>query len=253
MDPQMQGAYGAPPTAIAPPQGGVPHTITHGPSFGMLRVDLPPGVTLVAEAGAMVGRHDQVKMETKLNASPSAGFFETLKALIVAFIRRFVGGETFFVNHFTTPQPGSVWLAPTLSGPIVHRRLNGERLVLSTGAYLAHVGQLDLKMRWGGLRGLLAKEGLFFLELTGQGDLWFSSYGGVHAIDVNGSYLVDNGHVVGFEGNLDFDIKSAGGGLMGLVASGEGLVCEFRGQGRVYIQSRSVGSLVGWVTPLLPG
>jgi len=99
----------------------------------------------------------------------------------------------------------------------------------------------------------LAKEGAFFLELGGEGDLWFNSYGGVHAIDVDGSYLVDNGHLVGFEGNLTFTIKGAGGGLMGLVASGEGMVCEFTGQGRVYIQSRNLGSLVGWLTPLLPG
>jgi uncharacterized protein (AIM24 family) len=40
---------------------------------------------------------------------------------------------------------------------------------------------------------------------------------------------------------------------MGLMASGEGLVCEFDGQGRVYIQSRNTSSLVGWLTPLLPG
>ena len=40
--------------------------------------------------------------------------------------------------------------------------------------------------------------------------------------------------------------------MMGFMASGEGLVCEFRGQGRVYIQSRNMGSLVGWLTPLLP-
>jgi len=31
------------------------------------------------------------------------------------------------------------------------------------------------------------------------------------------------------------------------------MVCEFTGQGRVYIQSRNLGSLVGWLTPLLPG
>jgi uncharacterized protein (AIM24 family) len=39
---------------------------------------------------------------------------------------------------------------------------------------------------------------------------------------------------------------------MGLVASGEGLVCEFTGQGKVYLQSRNTDSLVGWLTPLLP-
>lgn len=226
--------------------------ISHGPSFAMLRVDLMPGQTVVSEAGAMVARHQQVGMEVRLNAGRSPGFFAKLKALFVAVLRRWVGGETFFVNHFSAPTPGSVWLAPTMSGQIIYRPLRGETLVLSTGAYLAHTGDVDLKLKFGGLRGLLAKEGAFFLTLSGHGELWFTSYGGVEVIDVNGSYIVDNGHLVGYEGELTFDIKSAGGGLLGFAASGEGLVCEFTGRGRVYIQTRNLGSLVGYLTPLLP-
>ena len=140
-----------------------------------------------------------------------------------------------------------------MSGQVQHRRLNGETLTLSSGAYLASCGPLDMKMKFGGLKSLLAKEGAFFLQLAGQGDLWFTSYGGVTAIPVNGSYIVDNGHLVGFEGNLNFDIKSAGGGMMGLFASGEGLVCEFNGQGTVYIQSRNLSTLTDWLMRLLPG
>src|SRR5688500_6416347 len=173
----------------------------------MLRVDLLAGETVVGEAGAMVARHEPVSMAVKLNASGRGGFFATLKALFVALLRRIIGGETFFVNDFTAAQGGSVWLAPPLSGQIVHRRLAGETLVLSTGAYLAHSGNVELTLKFGGLRGLLAKEGAFFLAIVGQGDLWFSSYGGVQTIDVNGSYLVDNGHLVGYEGNLEFKIR----------------------------------------------
>jgi uncharacterized protein (TIGR00266 family) len=219
----------------------------------MLRVDLSPGETIVGEAGAMVARNEPVQMAVKLNASGRGGFFATLKALFVALLRRLIGGETFFVNHFSAPSGGSVWLAPPLSGEIVHRRLSGELVVLSRGAYLAHAGNVELSFKFGGLRGLLAKEGAFFLLARGHGDLWFSSYGGVQTIDVSGSYLVDNGHLVGYEGNLTFTIRSAGGGLLGLAASGEGLVCEFRGQGRVYIQTRNLGSLVSWLSPMLPG
>jgi uncharacterized protein (TIGR00266 family) len=246
------GQGGSPHAAQGAP--GLRHAITHGPSFAMLRVDLAPGQTVVSEAGAMVARHQQVGMEVKLNAGRGAGFFAKLKALFVAFIRRLIGGETFFVNHFSAAaQGGSVWLAPPLSGQVVHRPMNGELLVLSTGAYLAHTGEVDLKMKFGGLRGLLAKEGAFFLAISGHGELWFTSYGGVETIDVNGSYLVDNGHLVGYEGNLTLGIRTAGGGLMGFAASGEGLVCEFKGQGRVYIQTRNLQSLVGWLSPMLPG
>jgi uncharacterized protein (TIGR00266 family) len=230
----------------------ISHQITHGPSFAMLRADLTPGQTLVAQAGAMVARASNMQMEVKLNARRGAGFWEFLVALFIAFVRKLVGGETFFVNHFSTMQPASVWLAPALSGHIAHRRLEGNAITLSTGAYLASSGDIDLKLKWGGLRALFAREGLFMLEISGRGDLWFNSYGGIEVIEVNGSYTVDNGHLVGFEGNLTFDIASAGGGFMGLVASGEGIVCEFRGQGRVYIQSRNLAGLVGWINPFLP-
>jgi uncharacterized protein (TIGR00266 family) len=244
-----------PMTMQAAPQGAsdVRHEITHGPSFAMLRVDLAPGQTLIAEAGAMVARNSQVGMQVKMNAGPGAGFFAKLKALFIALIRRYVGGETFFVNHFSAPSPGSVWVAPTMSGQVTHRRMQGETLLLSTGAYLASTGNVELRLKFGGLKSLLAKEGAFFLQVSGHGDLWFTSYGGVTPIDVNGTFIVDNGHLVGYEGNLNFNIRSAGGGLMGLFASGEGLVCEFQGQGRIYIQSRNVGALVGWLTPLMPG
>jgi uncharacterized protein (TIGR00266 family) len=245
-----------PQAAMVPSQasaGGTPHEITHGPSFAMLRVDLPPGQEVVAEAGSMVARNSQVEMEVKLNAGSASGFFAKFKAFIIAMIRKIVGGETFFVNHFSSPSGGSVWIAPTMSGQITHRRMSGETLTLSSGAFLASVGNFDVKMKFGGLRSLLAKEGAFFLQLVGNGDLWFNSYGGVHAIPVNGAYMVDNGHLVGFEGNLSFDIKAAGGGLMGFMASGEGLVCQFQGQGTVYIQSRNTSALVNWLTGFLRG
>ena len=228
------------------------HAITHGPSFALLRVDLAPGETVVGEAGSMVARHEELAMAVRLNAGESQGFFAWLKALVVALVRRFIGGETLFVNHFTTARGGSVWLAPPLAGQIVHRRLNGELLLLARGAYLAHAGSIAIKLKFSGLRGLLAKQGAFFLAVSGHGDLWFSSYGGIEPVDVNGSYLVDNGHLVGYEGNLTFSIRSAGGGLLGLAASGEGLVCEFQGQGRLWLQTRNLESLVGWLGPLLP-
>lgn len=230
------------------------HEITHAPAFALLRVDLEPGEHLTAEAGAMVARDVHMQMTTTMNAGRNPGFFAKLKAIGVALIRKFIGGETFFVNHFHANADASVWLAPTMAGAVENYVLTpGKSIVLSTGAYVASIGDVDMKMRFGGLRGLLAKEGLFFLEMTGNnGTVWFNSYGGVEVIDVDGSYIVDNGHIVGFEGNLDFKIGTAGGGLMGFFASGEGLVCEFKGQGKVYLQSRNVSSLVGWIKTISP-
>lgn len=45
--------------------------------------------------------------------------------------------------------------------------------------------------------------------------------------------MVDTGHVVAFEDSLSFDVKRVGG-LKSTLFSGEGLVCEFEGDGRVW-------------------
>src|SRR5690606_19257963 len=155
----------------------------------------------VAEAGSMVARAAHVDMAVKLNAGSRAGFFGTLKAVLVALIRKVIGGETFFVNHFSSspghPMGGWVWLAPAMSGSITHVPMRGQTMIFSAGAFLASSGDIDLKMRFGGLRALLAKEGAFFIEVTGTGDLWVTSYGAIDEVQCNGSYVVDNGHIVG--------------------------------------------------------
>ncbi|MBW2523738.1 MAG: TIGR00266 family protein [Deltaproteobacteria bacterium] len=229
------------------------HVVKYEPTFSLLQVDLAPGEVLVAEAGAMVARASHLDMAVKLNAGSKAGLFGTLKALIIALIRKVIGGETFFVNHFSSAQGGWVWLAPALSGGVRHIQLQGQSMLFSSGAYLASAGEVDLRMRFGGLRALLAKEGAFFIECGGTGDLWVNSYGAIDEVFCNGSYVVDNGHIVGFDSTLDFEIRAPGGGAMGLLGSGEGLVCEFRGQGRILLQSRNLGALVGWLSPMLPG
>ncbi len=69
---------------------------------------------------------------------------------------------------------------------------------------------------------------------------------------VDGTFIVDKGHIVAFDGGLDFRITTAGGGMMGFVASGDALVCEVKGKGNVSIQSCNTAALVEWLTRLLP-
>ena len=213
---------------------------------------LAPHEVLVAEAGTMVARAADMSMEVKLNSGNTKSLFGNVKAFFIAIVRKVVGGDTFFVNHFSSPYGGWVWLAPPLSGSIRHIPLSGRHMILSAGAFVASAGDVNLRVRWGGLRAILAKEGAFFVEASGEGDLWVTSYGAIDEIEVDGSYMVDNGHLVAFESTLQFRIRSAGGGVTGFVASGEGLVCEFTGRGTVLIQSRNTGSLAEWVGKMLP-
>jgi uncharacterized protein (TIGR00266 family) len=234
------------------------HQIEFGPSFAWLKVQLAPNEMLQAEAGAMVRHTIGLQIDTRLNSGRNSGFGAKFKAFFAAIARKFLGGETMFVNDFHGPQGGEVVLAPGTSGQIMHQVLDGQRkLFIQASAYLASTGNVDTKLRFGGIKSMLGGEGLVLQECTGQGDVWINSYGGITEVPINGSFVVDTGHIVAFEGNaLNFKIRSAGnaGGGFSLKAflfSGEGLVCEFTGTGRVWIQSRNLNALVSWISPFL--
>lgn len=226
--------------------------IEHAPSYAWLRVALAPGDSIDAEAGAMVSMTPGVEIDTRLNASRRAGPLARVGAFLRALLRKALGGETMFLNQFGAPRGGEVVLAPRLSGAIVHHRLAGQTtLFVQSGSYLASTGEVDTQLRWGGLRSLFGGEGVILLGCSGRGDLFVNSYGGVVEIPVDGRYTVDTGHLVCFEGSLDFSIRKAGS-VKSFLFSGEGLVIEFRGRGKVWIQSRNIQQLVGWVSRLLP-
>ena len=227
--------------------------IEHGPAFAWLRVALGPGERIVAEAGAMVRQSAQLEVETRLNATRKRGFLGLIVAFVIALLRRFLGGETLFVNEFWGPSGGEVVLAPKLSGHIIQKTLDGTRtLFVQTGGYLASTADIDTRLRFGGLRTLFGGEGLVLLQCSGRGDVFVNSYGGITEVPVNGTFIVDTGHIVAFDGALDFRVRSIGG-AKSFFFSGEGLVCEFQGQGSVFIQSRNLGALTSWLSPLLPG
>lgn len=228
------------------------HHIEHGPAFAWLRVNLEPGERITAEAGAMVRQSPELEVETRLNASKKGGVVGLIVAFFVALMRRLLGGETMFLNEFWGPRGGEVVLAPKLSGHILRKSLDGTRtLFVQTGGYLASTAGIDTKLRFGGLRTLFGGEGLVLLQCEGQGDVFVNSYGGITEIPIDGQFVVDTGHIVAFDGALDFRVRSIGG-AKSFFFSGEGLVCEFRGRGTLYVQSRNLKALVGWVTPLLP-
>lgn len=228
------------------------YEIEHGPAFAWLRVRLLAGESIQAEAGAMVRMDPDLEMTTRLNAGRRAGVLAKLWAVVVALLRKLLGGETLFVNEFRAVAGGEVVLAPSLAGSVLGKPLQLRRtLFVQAGSYLASSGDVDTRLRFGGLRTLLGGEGLTLLQCVGTGEVFLNSYGGIVPISVAGKFIVDTGHIVAFDGELDFRVK-ASGGVKSLLFSGEGLVCEFSGNGTVYVQSRNLRALVGWLAPLLP-
>jgi uncharacterized protein (TIGR00266 family) len=175
-----------------------------------------------------------------------------IKSIIGAIGRKFFGGETMFINTFTAGQQGGlILIAPSLNGDIIHFPMKGSGLMIQASSFLAGSPGVNVKLKFGGIKTLLGGEGLFLLRADGQGDLFVNSYGGIREFDLNGPFIVDTGHIVAFEESLDFKVKKVGSWKSTLL-SGEGLVCEFNGKGKLWIQTRNVGAMVGWLRPMLP-
>jgi len=217
------------------------HIFKHNPSYTLLQCRLGPGEKLKAEAGAMVYMSPGISMETTFGSG-----------ILSAIARKFLGGESLFVNVFTAPQGGGeIGIAPSHVGDVQHMKLTGQTLMLQSGSYLCSSPEVTVTPQFGGIRSFFGGEGLFLLKVSGAGDLYYSSYGAIIPIDVNGSYKVDTGHIVAFQDSLSFKVKKVGGWKSTLL-SGEGLICEFSGSGKLWIQSRVPDGFIGWVAKLLP-
>ena len=99
---------------------------------------------------------------------------------------------------------------------------------------------------------MFSKEGLVFVQASGEGDLLVNGFGRISSIDVSGGITVDNGHLIAFTEGLEYTISKAGGGWISSMMSGEGLVMKFSGQGKVLVQSHDPSRLGGVLGPLLP-
>ncbi len=230
------------------------HTIDHGPAYAMATIDLDPGEAVTVEAGSMVGMSDNLEIKTHIGGT-NTGFFGVIFNFILAIIRKFLGGETLFVNTYTPGRSGSgkILVAPALSGDIIHYKLDGARTLMVQGSsFLASSGNIKVKTVFGGLKSLFSGEGAFWLKCSGNGDLWINCYGAIEEVDVAGTYVVDTGHVVAFDDSIDYKIKGSGS-LKSTLLSGEGLTMHFNGNGKLFIQSRNLNGMIRWIMPRLRG
>ena len=191
----------------------------------------------------MVAKDSALAMKTNLQG----GLGGALK-------RKMLGGESLFQNTFTASQTGeTLWIAPGPDGDMDCVVLDGSQpIFLSSGAFVASAPTVTLDTKFQGVKGFFSGTSLFMIKAEGQGPLFFGCYGGIHKVDVGpGGYIVDNNHIVGFTGGLEYNVRTVGG-LMGAFASGEGMVCEFSGTGSVWISTRNPGGLARFLHPFRP-
>jgi uncharacterized protein (TIGR00266 family) len=214
--------------------------ISSAPDYAMAEVSLAANEKIVVESGSMVAMSANLQMETKA------------KGGILSSAKRMLGGESFFINTYASAnEPGLIFIAPAAPGDIRHLQLAGGDFFVQSGSYIASGPGVNIDTKWGGAKTFFGGEGLFILKASGQGDLIFGSFGAIHEVDVEGGYTVDTGHIVAFEAGLTFNVRRVGG-LKSLFLSGEGLVCDFSGRGKLYIQTRKPTSFVHWIHRFRP-
>lgn len=215
--------------------------VLHKPAQAMARVVLNPGEELVAETGAMVGMSTNVDLQTSTKGGVMSG------------LKRLFGGESFFLNRYRVPTgQGEVLLAPALCGDMTALDVPPEGWMIQSSAFVASEASVTVETKLKGFKTFFAGAGVFVLKATGKGRVLVNAFGALEEVQVNGTFVVDTGHLVAWDTNLPFRITKASGGWIGTFLSGEGLVCTFTGTGRVWLQTRNpveYGRSVGRMLP----
>jgi len=217
--------------------------IQYRPSYALAIVRLAPNEGMRVDSGAMVSMSADLAVETKAQGG-----------VLASLGRSLLGGESFFQNTYRAgSQGGELTLAPPLPGDVSVLNMNGETLLLQSGAFLGCSETITLDTKWTGARTFFASEGAIMLRASGVGTLIFSSYGAIHEKNLNPGerYRVDTGHIVAFTDGMGFQVHRVGG-WKSTIFSGEGLVVELTGPGRLLMQTRSEGAFLAWLIPQLP-
>ncbi|NEO37361.1 MAG: TIGR00266 family protein [Moorea sp. SIOASIH] len=219
--------------------------LLHQPDSAIARVVLDENQEFVAEAGCMVAMSGYINASTTLRQGKGGG--------ILGGLKRLVGGESLFLSVFRSPVAGGeIFLAPKFIGDILVYQMNGQELVVQATSYLASESGVDIDLGFQGFKSLFSGESIFWLTISGYGSVLLNSFGGIYEVPVEGEYIVDTGHIVAFEKSLNFEITKPGSSWIGAFLGGEGLVCRFKGQGKVYCQTHNPGAFGRQVGTQLP-
>ena len=178
---------------------------------------------------------------------------------VLKSLKRTLAGETFLLNQFTATKDGYLGLTPPFAGDLMHLPLKqGESWKLFSGAYVASsVEQITTNTKWqGAKKGFLGGERMFTLDIeatNGPADVFIGANGAFIEVNlVDGQvFNVDNGHLVAMENTVFYDIKRVGN-WKSTMFSGEGVITQLTGPGRVIMQSRNPREFAMWMYKLMP-
>ncbi len=228
-----------------------------GDDMQLVEIELDPGETVIAEAGAMNYMDPDITFEAKMGdgSNPRQGFLD--KALGAG--KRILTGESLFMTHFTNAATDikRVAFAAPYPGKIVSLELGevGGAFTCQKDAFLcAAMGtQIDIAFTKRLGAGLFGGEGFILQKLTGDGRAFVHAGGTVIKKELDGtSILVDTGCLVGFTPGIEYEIQQSGN-LKSMFFGGEGMfLVRLSGTGTVYLQSLPFSRLARRILQQLP-
>ena len=213
-----------------------------GDDIQIVEVELDPGETVIAEAGAMNYMDDGITFEAKMGdgSKPDGGLFGKL----MDAGKRAITGESIFLTHFTNSGSGkkSVAFAAPYPGkiiPIDMTKVSGELLCQKDAFLCAALGTevgIAFTKRLGA--GFFGGEGFILQRLKGDGMAFVHAGGTIIKKKLNNDTIrVDTGCIAAFTSGINYDIERAGG-LKSMFFGGEGLfLATLSGTGIVLLQS----------------
>ncbi|HUT70106.1 MAG TPA: TIGR00266 family protein [Desulfatiglandales bacterium] len=213
-----------------------------GQDMQIVEVELDPGETVIAEAGAMNYMEDGIAFEARMGDGSAAN--EGLLGKMLNVGKRVLTKESIFLTHFTNeartkrrvafaaPYPGKIV-------PVNMAKVGGEFFCQKDAFLAAALGTevgIAFTRRLG--TGFFGGEGFILQRLRGDGMIFIHACGTVIKKKLNGDILrVDTGCLVGFTDGVDYDIQRAGS-LKSMFFGGEGLfLATLSGTGIVLLQS----------------
>jgi len=229
----------------------------HGTELQLVEVELDPGETVIAEAGAMTYMEQGIEFESKMGdgSQPEQGFF----GRVFSAGKRALTGESVFMTHFTNRGSGKsrVAFAAPYPGQIVPldlAQLGGELICQKDSFLAAALGTkvaITFNRKLGA--GLFGGEGFILQRLSGDGLAFVHAGGTIIRKELRGQRLrVDTGCLVAFTPSITYDIERAGG-LKSMVFGGEGMfLATLEGTGTVWLQSLPFSRLADRIIAAAP-
>ena len=223
-----------------------------GQELQFVEIELDPGESAVAEAGALVWKDASIGMTTVFGDG-SGGEGDGFMGKLLGAGKRLVTGESLFTTVFTHNGVGKarVAFASPTPGSILPLRLAdyGGTLICQKDSFLAAAKGVSIGIQFQRrmMTGLFGGEGFIMQKLQGDGWVFVQMGGTVVERELGpGEQLhVDTGCLAAYTPAVEFDLVAAGG-VRSVFFGGEGLFfARLTGPGKVWIQSLPFSRLAG--------